>query len=572
MEFHPEKFHVIPITRNTNIIDDTYMLNVVRIVVVNIILRTSCFGADDAPSFVPTVMKTFKDEGVGYYRFMALSEDSSVFYVGARNHIYRLHADDITRYEKSPMLNSSVIAKVVCKSRAGFVEEYHCRNHIRYVFEISGTIEVCGTGAYKPRTFELNRTDLSIIQEGGSTSGNGRCPFSPDNNSTAIYIETGNPGNASTIYTASFTDFGGSEPIFYRLSVGNSPFLRSKPNDKYIFLNPHFVRAFDVGDYVYLFFREQAAEEILSTRIYSRVARVCKADRGGASLLVNRWTTYSKVRLVCSDPGDITLYFDELHDVVYEEGIYYGVFTTTSKQRMFASAVCSFTEKRIADAFAGNYKNQESDDNIFNVVATSRVPSTRPSECSPDSQQLSIVVLQFASGHPFMATDVTSESGQALFSHDLIILHRIVVDIRKESKVFFIGSDQGKVYKVVQWTTPAKHHSETLAIWQPFKEVTHIWEMKLLGRRLYISTDDSIVEINVEQCDNYLCPQCVRDPYCDWSVASGNCTVRGTTLWTGSCNCTGGPGRISNHHDGIDYLPRLSSKAKAQMASGQGSH
>ena len=42
--------------------------------------------------------------------------------------------------------------------------------------------------------------------------------------------------------------------------------------------DPHFVRAFDVGDYVYLFFREQAAEEILSTRIYSRVARVCKVS------------------------------------------------------------------------------------------------------------------------------------------------------------------------------------------------------------------------------------------------------------------------------------------------------
>ena len=53
-----------------------------------------------------------------------------------------------------------------------------------------------------------------------------------------------------------------------------------------------------------------------------------------------------------------------------------------SRQRMFASAsaVCSFTEKRIADAFAGNYKKQESDDKIFNVVATSREPSTRPSE------------------------------------------------------------------------------------------------------------------------------------------------------------------------------------------------
>ena len=38
----------------------------------------------------------------------------------------------------------------------------------------------------------------------------------------------------------------------------------------------------------------------------------------------------------------------------------------------------------------------------------------------------------------------------------------------------YTSTDQGKIYKVVQWTTSEKNYSEVLAIWQPFKHVSHI--------------------------------------------------------------------------------------------------
>lgn len=42
---------------------------------------------------------------------------------------------------------------------------------------------------------------------------------------------------------------------------------------------PNFVGSFDVGDYVYFFFRESAVEYInCGKSIYSRVARVCKVS------------------------------------------------------------------------------------------------------------------------------------------------------------------------------------------------------------------------------------------------------------------------------------------------------
>ena len=49
--------------------------------------------------------------------------------------------------------------------------------------------------------------------------------------------------------------------------------------------------------------------------VYSRVARVCKSDRGGPDSYSNykhSWTTFLKTRLNCSIPGEYPFYFDHL--------------------------------------------------------------------------------------------------------------------------------------------------------------------------------------------------------------------------------------------------------------------
>ena len=46
--------------------------------------------------------------------------------------------------------------------------------------------------------------------------------------------------------------------------------------------------------------------------VFSRVARVCKNDEGGANKFRNRWTTFLKTRLNCSVPGDYPFYFNEI--------------------------------------------------------------------------------------------------------------------------------------------------------------------------------------------------------------------------------------------------------------------
>ena len=71
---------------------------------------------------------------------------------------------------------------------------------------------------------------------------------------------------------------------------------------------PDFVGSYEIGDYVYFFFRETAVEYMnCGKTIYSRIARVCKKDTGGKNILLQNWATFLKARLNCSIQGNKTV-------------------------------------------------------------------------------------------------------------------------------------------------------------------------------------------------------------------------------------------------------------------------
>lgn len=71
---------------------------------------------------------------------------------------------------------------------------------------------------------------------------------------------------------------------------------------------------------------------------FSRVARVCKRDMGGSPRALDRhWTSFLKLRLNCSVPGDSTFYFDVLQALTGPVDLYgrpalFGVFTTQTNR------------------------------------------------------------------------------------------------------------------------------------------------------------------------------------------------------------------------------------------------
>jgi semaphorin 6 len=96
--------------------------------------------------------------------------------------------------------------------------------------------------------------------------------------------------------------------------------------------------------------------------VYSRVARVCKKDLGGAHKFRHKWTTFLKSRLNCSVPGDIPFYFDEIQStssVVGGDSVFYAVFNTPENS-IAGSAVCSFKMDDVVRTFAESpFKHQE---------------------------------------------------------------------------------------------------------------------------------------------------------------------------------------------------------------------
>lgn len=81
-----------------------------------------------------------------------------------------------------------------------------------------------------------------------------------------------------------------------------------------------------------------ASPALLPQVQFSRVARVCKRDMGGSPRALDRhWTSFLKLRLNCSVPGDSTFYFDVLQALtgpvdLYGRSALFGVFTTQTNR------------------------------------------------------------------------------------------------------------------------------------------------------------------------------------------------------------------------------------------------
>ena len=94
-------------------------------------------------------------------------------------------------------LEPSNSAQCVSKGKS---ENYDCRNHIRVIQPLGPDGErlyVCGTNGHNPRDVVVyaNLTNLGRHEYvAGVGNGIAKCPFDPEDNSTAVWVENGNPG------------------------------------------------------------------------------------------------------------------------------------------------------------------------------------------------------------------------------------------------------------------------------------------------------------------------------------------------------------------------------------------
>lgn len=194
--------------------------------------------------------------------------------------------------------------------------ERDCHNYLRVHARLNdGQVLLCGTNSYKPRCRHYAPADQTAdaVDASNASGGNsmryeitrdveaqGLCPYSPIHNSTYVFAD-------GQLYSATVADFSGGDPLIYREN------LRTEQYDLKQLNQPDFVGAIERNGYVFFFFRELSMEYInFGKAVYSRVARVCKNDRGGPYNHGKSWTSFLKARLNCSVPGEIPFYFDEI--------------------------------------------------------------------------------------------------------------------------------------------------------------------------------------------------------------------------------------------------------------------
>lgn len=487
--------------------------------------------------------------GKFYYRTFHLDEKRESLYVGAMDKVYKLNLNNITLSScdrDSLSLEPSNVANCVSKGKS---VHFDCRNHIRVIQPMGdgSRLYICGTNAHSPKDWVIysNLTNLARHEYvPGVGIGIAKCPFDPDDSSTAVWVEKGNPGELPGLYSGTNAEFTKADTVIFRTDLYNLTtgrreysFKRTLKYDSKWLDNPNFVGSYDIGKYVLFFFRETAVEYInCGKSIYSRVARVCKKDEGGKNILSQNWATYLKTRLNCSIPGEFPFYFNEIQNVYKLPGDnkFYGVFST-SVTGLMGSAVCSFTIDEIQEAFGGKFKEQATSSSAWLPVLPSRVPEPRPGDCVNDTELLPDTVLNFIRSHPLMDAAVGHENGKPVFyKRDLLFTH-IVVDRLKvnligtnvEYVVHYIGTSTGKVYKVVQWfNTDGQSNSALIDVFEVTQgEPIQQLEISKEYKSLYVSSDSNVRQVKFVMCKHRYnnCLQCVHDPYCGWDREASSC-------------------------------------------------
>ncbi|XP_041366908.1 semaphorin-1A-like isoform X2 [Gigantopelta aegis] len=469
---------------------------------------------------------------------LLLTEGTSML-VGAKNAIYNISLMDLEVLSKIDWFPERNTVNT-CKRKQKTEEQ--CQNFIRVLVRKNArTLYACGTNAFRPRCRNYKMQENGDYGEPRDEDGVGQCPFDPEHNSTAIYAN-------NNLYAATVTDFSARDPLIYE----SNHQLRTQQFDSKWLNEPNFVSSFEKGDRIYFFFRETAVENInCGKAVFSRVARVCKSDRGGAFDHYNSWTSFFKARLNCSIPGEFPFYFDELQATSdFGQGKFmptfrsndrsdmvYGIFTTPQNS-IRASAVCAFRYSDITKVFESRFKGQETVKHNWLPVPKKLTPKPHPQTCTNNSHDMSGETLNFVKAHPLMDEAVPTQGGaplliQSSFSSQFtqIAIDWQVHGVSNYHDVMFIGTDDGRVIKAVNKATSAKRSIDTVIIEdiQVFEDRQPIVNMKVFRRngmeKLVVMSKKDIVSIPLHRChEKKSCRACVRlqDPYCSW--ADGECS------------------------------------------------
>ncbi|CAH7237791.1 semaphorin-3G [Phodopus roborovskii] len=486
---------------------------------------------------------------------MYLDEYRDRLFLGGRDALYSLRLDQAWPDPREVLWLPQPGQKAECvrKGRDPLTE---CANFVRVLQPHNRThLLACGTGAFQPicTLVAVGHRGEHVLHLESSTveNGRGRCPHEPSRPFASTFV-------GGELYTGLTADFLGREAMIFR-SGGPRAALRSD-SDQSILHDPRFVMAARIpdnsdrdDDKVYFFFSETvpSADGSPGHVTISRVGRVCVNDAGGQRVLVNKWSTFLKARLVCSVPGPAgaETHFDQLEDVFLlwpkagKSLEVYALFSTVSA--VFQGfAVCVYHMADIWEVFNGPFAHRDGPQHQWGPYG-GKVPFPRPGVCPSkmtaqpgrpfgSTKDYPDEVLQFVRDHPLMFQPVRPRRGRPVLvkTHLAQQLRQIAVD-RVEAEdgtydVIFLGTDSGSVLKVIALHVSDVDEPEEVVLeeLQVFKVPTPITQMEISVKRqtLYVGSPLGVARLQLHQCQTYgsACAECclARDPYCAWDGAS----------------------------------------------------
>uniref|UniRef100_A0A8C8GJ87 Sema domain-containing protein n=1 Tax=Oncorhynchus tshawytscha TaxID=74940 RepID=A0A8C8GJ87_ONCTS len=462
----------------------------------------------------------FRAEGTVDYSQLTFDPSQNELIVGARNHLFRLHLEDLSLIQVR-LYQANVSCGVLSSSQ----EE--CQNYIRVLLVNGDRLFTCGTNAFTPICTNRTLTNLTEIHD--QISGMARCPYNPLHNSTALITSSGD------LYAATAMDFSGRDPAIYRSLGGLPPLRTAQYNSKWL-NEPNFVSSYDIGNFTYFFFRENALEHDCGRTVFSRAARVCKNDIGGRFLLEDTWTTFMKARLNCSRPGEIPFNYNELQGMFYlpELDLLYGIFTTNVNS-IAASAVCAFNLSAITRVFGGPFKYQENSRSAW-------LPYPNP---NPDFQcgtidygsYLNLTERNLQDAQKFLLMNEVIQPVQPVpyFMEDDVRFSHVAVDVVQGKDMLFhiiyLATDYGTIRKVLSPLnqTMGSCLLDEIELFPPRRKQP-IRSLLILhsSSELYVGVRDQVIKIPLMRCDFHKTREgCVgaRDPYCGWDLVLRKCTT-----------------------------------------------
>ncbi|XP_009680944.2 semaphorin-7A isoform X1 [Struthio camelus] len=472
-------------------------------------------------------------------------ENSSAIFVGGEGKLYYY---DFATYETYTE-DFPVIKEGQCMNSGGLEDD---KNYLTLLGEHGNGMLVCGTGACSPTCWHWEQK-----KKGSPWDGRGIAPFSPDSNSLVIV-------DGHDIYsTIKKSQQNGKIPRFRRVRGGGELYTSDT-----VMQNPQFVKATTLRheephqDKIYYFFREDNPDKSPEApRNISRVAQLCKEDKGGtSSLSASKWTTFLKASLICVDPvtkGN----FNWLQDVFFvpssnwRDSKVYGLFTNT----WGSSAVCVY-----------------SFGDIDNVFRTSKLkgyngpnPDIKPGQCVSSGQHTPSETFKIADSHPEVEDRVEplAPTKSPLFHnkhrYQKIGVHEVSAADGRRYNVLYLATDKGSIHKVVELPDGVQNIVEL----QVFPKKDPIQSMILDHQKamLYVGSTDKVMEIPMDMCGVYRnnCESCLlaRDPYCGWSdgrcqsVYQGREVLQNLNLGSWKEKCQGGKVKEADNYQNITVVP-----------------